>query len=303
MATGTAGADQLFGTNGNDQLFGLDGNDTLIGSGGSDRLDGGTGFNVADYSNLNVQVVLKPTGILEKTGIGTDNLVKVQRIIGSNNFNIIDASSITSGTTSLDVNLEQGSLIVRDVPGVGTLNLSVSNFNWVIGTVNSDRMVGGQFSDLLRSGFGNDTINGGGRDDTCIGEGGNDTINGQGGNDVLLGTDNNTGGRNEVDNITGGAGNDTFTLGSRTGSFYSFSGGQDFARIRDFSAGDSFKLGLDRTYRAIRTTTGFNLFTVQNGARDLIANVTTTSFTNLPSGDFFVSANQSVGIFSATTSF
>ncbi len=302
--TGTRGNDRLTGTSQNDELFGLEGDDTLVASAGSDILDGGLGFNTADYSGLSNQITLKPTGVLEKAGLGTDRLVKVQRIIGSNNFNIIDAASIGVGATSLDVNLVQGSVVVRNVPGVGNISLSVSNFNWVIGTANADRLVGGDFSDLLRGVGGNDTIAGGGRDDILIGDGGNDVVLGQAGNDRLLGSDNTTGGRNEIDIVSGGAGNDTFVLGSRNGAFFVGGGNADYEQIQDFSAGDRFELGINETYQVQRTSDGFNLFAVRNGARDLVADVNTTSFiNNLPQGNFTITASQGRGIFQPSNSF
>jgi Ca2+-binding RTX toxin-like protein len=302
MVRGTSGSDRFTGTNGDDQFFGLDGNDTLIGSIGNDFFDGGSGFNTADYSSLSAQLTLKPTGALEKSGLGTDQLFKVQRIIGSNNFNIIDAST-AGGAVSIDVNLAQESLVVSNIPGLGALNLSVARFNWVIGTNNADRIVGGQASDLLRGLAGNDTIVGGGADDILIGQGGNDFVDGQSGRDRLLGTDNDTRGRNEVDVVIGGSGNDGFVLGSRVGSFYNNNGNDDLIRIPDFSKGDFFELGINQTYQAERTSRGFNLLAVQNGTRDLVAEVTTTSFIKLPQNNFTITANQGVGIFRPSASF
>jgi Ca2+-binding RTX toxin-like protein len=301
--TGTRGNDRQTGTSQNDELFGLEGDDLLIATAGSDVLDGGLGFDTADYSGLSAQITLKPTGILEKTGLGRDRLVKVERIIGSNNFNIIDAASVSSGTTSLAVNLAQGSVVVRNVPGVGNINLSVANFNWVIGTANADNLTGGDFSDLLRGVGGNDTIAGGGRDDILIGDGGNDVVLGQAGNDRLLGSDNTTGGRNEVDIVSGGGGNDVFVLGSRNGSFFVGSGNADREQIQDFSSGDRFELGINQTYQVQRTGDGFDLFAIRSGVRDLVADVTTTSFINLPQGNFTITASQGRGIFQPSNSF
>lgn len=301
--TGTRGNDRLVSTSQNDELFGLEGNDLLIGSAGNDVLDGGLGFNTVDYSGLTTQLTLKPTGILEKAGLGTDRLVKVQRIIGSNNFNIIDAETVSTGTASLDVNLAQGSAIVRNVPGVGNITLSVSNFYWVIGTANADRLTGSDFSDLLRGVNGDDTIAGGGRDDILIGDGGNDVVLGQAGNDRLLGSDNTTRGRNERDVVSGGSGNDTFVLGSRSGSFFVGGGNGDVELIQDFSLGDRFELGINQTYQVRRTSDGFDLFAIRNGAIDLVADVTTTSFINLPQGNFTITASQGQGIFQPSNSF
>lgn len=303
MVTGTSGPDRLFGTPGNDQFFGLEGDDLFFGSPGSDFFDGGSGFNIVDYSNLSAQLTLRPTGNLDKAGLGTDRLFKVQRIIGSNNFNIIDAST-AGGSVNIAVDLVRESLSVRNVPTLGTLNFSVTRFNWVIGTNNADQLTGGGVSDLLRGLAGNDTILGGGADDILIGQGGTDIVNGQAGPDRLLGTDNDTRGRNEIDVVTGGSGNDGFVLGSRIGSFYNNNGTGDLIRISDFSVGDFFELGINQTYRVERTSRGFNLLAVQNGTRDLVAEVTTTSFiSGLPTNNFTVTATQGVGIFRPSASF
>ncbi|MCU0523346.1 MAG: hypothetical protein MUF72_00815 [Elainella sp. Prado103] len=302
MVNGTPGADTFFSTPQNDSFFGFDGDDRLIGSSGNDFFDGGAGFNTADYSGLTEQIVLEPTGAIDKGSLGRDQLFKVQRIIGSQNFNIIDAST-SGGSVSLDVNLARETLTVRNVPGIGSLNLSVDNFNWVIGTQNGDRIVGGADSDLLRGLAGNDTILGGGTGDILIGQGGNDVVNGQAGGDRLLGTDVDTRGQGEIDNVTGGTGNDRFVLGNRDGTFYNFNGDSDFARILDFGTGDRFELGINQTYRAERTSTGFKLFVIQNGTRDLVANVTTTASINLPSANFTITATQGNGVFLPSNSF
>lgn len=302
MTNGTAGPDTFFSTPQDDSFFGLAGDDRFVASAGNDFFDGGTGFNTADYSGLTEQIVLEPTGAIDKGSLGRDQLFKVQRIVGSQNFNIIDAST-AGGSVSLDVNLARETLIVRNVPGIGTLNLSVDNFNWVIGTANGDRIVGGADSDLLRGLGGNDTVIGGGTGDILIGQGGNDVVNGQAGGDRLLGTDADTRGQGEVDTVTGGGGNDRFVMGNRGGTFYNFNGNSDFARIPDFGSGDRFELGINQTYRAERTTAGFNLFVVQNGTRDLIASVTTTASITLPTSNFTITATQGNGIFLPSNSF
>lgn len=303
MVTGTRGPDRLFGTSGNDRFFGLEGDDLFFGSPGSDFVDGGSGLNTVDYSGLNAQLTLRPTGDLDKAGLGTDRLFRVQRIVGSNNFNIIDAST-AGGAVTIAVDLSRESLVVRNVPTLGTLNFSVARFNWVIGTNNADQITGSGASDLLRGLAGNDTILGGGADDILIGQGGADIVDGQAGPDRLLGTDNDTRGRNEIDLVTGGTGNDGFVLGSRIGSFYNNNGTGDLMRIPDFSVGDFFELGINQTYRVERTSRGFNLLAVQNGARELVAEVTTTLFiNNLPTNNFTITATQGVGIFRPSASF
>lgn len=299
MPTGTNNADRLVGSNGNDSIDGLGGNDTFVGSAGNDFLNGGDGIDTVDYSGLNAVISVKPTGVIDKAGLGTDQLFKVERIIGNaNKFNEIDAST-AGGSISIDMNLGQNSLLVKDVPGIGSLNLTVIEFDSVVGTDNADKIIGNQFSNLVYGISGNDSISGGAGDDTLVGCDNNDVVNGQAGNDRLLGTDANTSGFGEADTVIGGTGNDRFVVGFSGGSFYKFNGTTDRMKINDFSTGDLIEVGLGETYRTARTTAGFNLFAFRDGVKDLIAQVTTTSSINLPQGDFTIAAGQTQGIFTA----
>jgi Ca2+-binding RTX toxin-like protein len=70
---------------------------------------------------------------------------------------------------------------------------------------------------------GDDMLNGGDGNDVLIGNSGDDTLIGGNGDDVLAGSDNGRGAISdvgEIDHLTGGAGADTFVLGSISGPLY-----------------------------------------------------------------------------------
>jgi len=184
---GGIGNDILFGGNGNDILFNDAGSDTLIGGNGDDYfyvldatgsslLNGGTGIDTADYSALGQAITLKSTGTVTKgIGFGTDQLVQVERIFATSSLkDWIDASDATS-PTSVTVNLLTNSLIVNNVPGLGTLNFTVSGFENVRGTAQNDSITGDSANNILSGGAGNDVL---------VGSRGNDTLNGDAGLDT-----------------------------------------------------------------------------------------------------------------------
>ena len=86
---------------------------------------------------------------------------------------------------------------------------------------------------------------------TLYGTAGNDVITGTSGNDVIFGianaNTNNNLGRNSVDVLMGGSGNDLFVLGDVRGVYYndgiaSNAGFGDYALIKDFTANDKIQL-------------------------------------------------------------
>src|SRR5215471_855873 len=91
-----AGNDSINGSALNDTLFGYLGNDSLLGGSGDDRLssdagnnvlDGGTGNDTAAFPNatqgINVDLTL-PGNVTVNTGIGTDTLVSIESVEGTN---------------------------------------------------------------------------------------------------------------------------------------------------------------------------------------------------------------------------
>jgi Ca2+-binding RTX toxin-like protein len=129
--------------------------------------------------------------------------------------------------------------------------------NRLIGTYDNDSLfgLGGNDSlegkpgdDLLDGGSGDDNLAGSYGNDTLIGSDGDDVLSGAQGNDILIGGQGNdtffgysilSGGANDVDTITGGAGKDYFYIGTQYGTGYYGSGS---ATITDFSLADNDKI-------------------------------------------------------------
>jgi len=83
---GGDGDDLLIGDAGNDKLYGEAGNDNLFDDAGNDRLDGGAGYDIAYYSfaTAGVTVNLALTSAQNTVGAGTDTLVGIEGLSGSN---------------------------------------------------------------------------------------------------------------------------------------------------------------------------------------------------------------------------
>ncbi|MGK7959378.1 calcium-binding protein [Crocosphaera sp.] len=176
--SGGDGNDFLYGDGGNDFITGGNGDDTFYGSKGNDTLEGQAGKDTANYGHLGQSITLLPTGIVQKGGgFGSDTLVEVEIIIAdaSASNNTIDTSS-AGAPVSINVNLEKETLIVNNIPGVGTLTRTVRNFDDVKGTNQNDTITGdSQDNDL----FGN------GGSDTFFGTKGNDLVDGGSGSDSI----------------------------------------------------------------------------------------------------------------------
>ncbi|MBG1266829.1 beta strand repeat-containing protein [Nostoc sp. WHI] len=188
---GGIGDDNLFGERGNDILFNDAGNDNLIGGAGNDYfyvldpsgsslLNGENGIDTADYSILSQAITLKSTGTVTKgIGFGTDQLVQVEKIFATSSLNDwIDASDAISPTSvTVDLSALSSSLVINNVPGLGTLTFSVSGFENVRGTAQDDSITGDNFNNILSGGAGNDVFGGSRGNDTINGDAGIDTAN------------------------------------------------------------------------------------------------------------------------------
>ncbi|WP_016950981.1 calcium-binding protein [Anabaena sp. PCC 7108] len=164
---GTNLNDSITGDSQNNLLFGNDGDDIFGVSAGNDTIDGGVGNDTADYSQLSTSISLKPTGVLSKGIFGTDQLVKIEKIIANSSVtnNTIDSS--TAVGASITVNLQTQSLVVNGVPGVGPF--TVVNFDDVNGTNLNDSITGDSQNNLLFGNNGDDILNSGAGKDTLIG--------------------------------------------------------------------------------------------------------------------------------------
>ena len=181
----TTGANVLIGAGGNDTLYGLAGNDTLIGGAGADFLRGDDGIDTASYQDA---------------------------------------------TERVEVRLWNGTGAMGDAEG--DTYQTIEN---VIGGSGNDFIAATTGANVLDGGNGNDTLYGLSGDDTLIGSAGHDILRGDGGADVLnggIGTDtasyvsatsrvevrlwNGTGLMGDaqgdtlvnIENVTGGSGND-----------------------------------------------------------------------------------------------
>ena len=243
----------------NDAYLGTSSNDIFFASSGNDFMNGGFGFDTADYRGAGRAITLSSQGFVGKGTAGTDRLFSVEQIIAPAGFsNTINASSPSSSPTSISVNLASNSLLVNNIPGLGSLSFSTINFVNVIGTSKADSISGNSLNNRLEGGAGNDFIFGAGGNDLLIGGPGSDFIDGGTGNDTLLGNSGNDsllGGTGndvlngygftfgEVDTLSGGSGQDRFILGDRSQTFYKDS--SSFAIITDFRASDGDKIVLN----------------------------------------------------------
>lgn len=263
---------------GNDIILGQNGNDLFIGGTGNDIFLGGSGNDTADYSFLNKKITLKATGIVDKGIFGQDQLYNTEVIKGGANLgNTIDGT-VTGGNSSgvsLNVNLDTDSLIVNNIPFIGTQSFTVENFDNAIGTDNNDNITGNNNKNVLTGGKGNDVIDG------------------KGGNDILTGVSPTSAsfvgpGVNEIDTLTGGSGKDVFVVGDSSNVYYeglSLFGNTDYAQIQDFQSGvDDIQLNggiSDYVFSGnsfIFLDDGFSVGTLDSGD-DLIATVGGTGFT------------------------
>jgi Ca2+-binding RTX toxin-like protein len=193
--TGGSGNDQLVGDGLANILRGGGGNDVLKGAAGNDLLDGEAGVDTADYSDK--------TGAVSVTLSGAANASV--SVAGSAEDTIRNVENVTSGS-------------------------------------GNDQLVGDDLANILRGGAGNDVLRGGAGSDVLNGEAGIDTADYSdkaGAVSVIL-----TGSTNasvsvaglvedtirNVENLTGGAGNDQL-------------GGDDLANILRGGAGDDVLQG------------------------------------------------------------
>ncbi|OUR77095.1 hypothetical protein A9Q83_12840, partial [Alphaproteobacteria bacterium 46_93_T64] len=197
VITGGDGDDLIIAKNGNDTVQGGAGDDTLVGEGGDDSLDGGEGFDTAylDASTTGVTITLDTvstgTGSVEE---GTDTLVSIEKIVGSDhndtfvanagfsgsygNFNAFEGQdgddTITgNGNTRVDyINADGGVTVdlsdgTAEAAGLGATNIGFDNLlggiNQIGGSMFSDSLSGGvdDYYESFRGRDGNDTIDGG----------------------------------------------------------------------------------------------------------------------------------------------
>ena len=128
---------------------------------------------------------------------------------GLNDTIVVDASAVTSWSvdTVVATNMPPGWMIFR-IAGSPRIEYTNVEHLQLIGTPNSDSVIGLSGSDILDGRDGNDTLQGEGGDDRLIGGNGNDTLSGGEGDDILvaaIGTD----------TVAGGEGDDRLEIDAR----------------------------------------------------------------------------------------
>lgn len=191
--TESTGSDSLIGSDvnnkfnslaGNDTINGLGGNDILIGDLGNDLLDGGDGIDTASYitAAAGVKVNLGIIGQQNTVNAGSDTLMNIERVVGSN-FNDtligntadnillgglgndtingaagIDTASYVTANAGVTVNL--GIALQQNTGSAGFDTLI--NIERVVGSKFNDTLIGNASDNILLGGLGNDTLSGGG---------------------------------------------------------------------------------------------------------------------------------------------
>ncbi|RTR11631.1 beta strand repeat-containing protein, partial [Azospirillum griseum] len=239
---GNALDNRLAGAGGDDSLSGGAGNDTLIGGGGADTLDGGSGSDTASYAGAAAGVVVDLASGTGTAGEATgDLLVGIENLTGSA---YADTLGGDAGANRLD-------------GGAGNDSLSGGDGN--------DTLVGGAGADTLSGGAGTDLASYAGSGaavavDLAAGSG----SAGDAAGDVLSGVENLTGGAGDdtlrgdggANRLDGGSGNDV--LEGRGGNDTLVGGaGSDTAvysgNVRDYVAA---KVGSDWTIQATASGEG-----------------------------------------------
>jgi Ca2+-binding RTX toxin-like protein len=262
---GSSGNDSLRGTNGNNSMLGLGGDDTIVGLDGPDSMDGGAGYDTLDYAEATggVTVDLLTPFPQQTQGAGYDYIVlnSFEKVVGSS-FN----DTLTGSGTANEIIGGSGDDVIAAGAGADIVS----------GGPGDDLLKGGPGNDTLTAGPGNDTLIGGSGNDVEDGEAGNDrliqdfvpngsdTLRGGDGNDtadygqrfsgfgvnvVLDGApgdgsaseNDNVGADNSIENVSGGAGNDTL-IGNAEVNILNGGGGSDQidgGLGRDFENGDA----------------------------------------------------------------
>jgi Ca2+-binding RTX toxin-like protein len=146
---GGEGDDVLSGGAGNNDLYGDSGNDVLFSGAGNDVLDGGSGNNTASYALAESGVVVSTAelGPQHTGGAGTDTLIDIQNLIGSN-FN----DRLTGDYENNVINGGLGHDVLIGGLGNDTLTGGAGSdtFKWLAGDSGHDKVT--DFS------FGSDTL-------------------------------------------------------------------------------------------------------------------------------------------------
>ncbi|UPJ41119.1 VCBS domain-containing protein [Bradyrhizobium sp. 40] len=208
LVVGTSGPDTLTGTTSDDTIQGLEANDRLQGLAGNDILDGGQGFDRAVYTEAASAITVNLAAGTVTGGSGSDTLIGIEGIVGSENADTFDATGFAGDTGILGTQIgfnefegrggadiisgafnSQGAMLTRisyaNATGSVTVDLQAHSATGD-STVGTDILVGSGFAGVVGS-AGADTLlgsnNANGTVEIFDGRAGADLINGRGGFD------------------------------------------------------------------------------------------------------------------------
>jgi Ca2+-binding RTX toxin-like protein len=203
------------------------GNDTIKGSGGADTINGGAGKDTVDYSASTAAV-----NVNVSSGAGTggqaqgDQLSNIETLTGSSASDTLDFSGASTAVTA---NLIQGTS--NQKLNGSAQDLTFSGFENVVGSANDDRFVASSAANDLKGGDGSDTVDYS--------------------NSAAVDVDLHTGvGRynhaagdtySSIENLIGGAGDDTFFASEAANSFTG-NGGVNRVHYKHSTAGVTINL-------------------------------------------------------------
>ncbi|CAH0306341.1 Ig-like domain-containing protein [Roseomonas sp. CECT 9278] len=279
---GSTHGDVLGGDTGANSIDGASGDDTIRGGAGADTLRGGDGVDLVSYegSTASVQVTLGTNAVSGGDAAG-DVISGFEGVIGGSGADILTGDTGNNWLIGLS-----GDDQLRGEGGADTLNGGIGN-DVLFGGAGNDSLVGGADRDFVDYsgatsavtvtlglspllGGGTGTATGGADVGTDIlasdienirGGAGNDSLTGQNfvANEIIGGGGNDTlHGIGTSDTVTGGSGDDIFIFSAPTFGF-------QFGRISDFSdvLGNDDRIDLTR-FDAV-TGGGLNPFTFKSG--------------------------------------
>ncbi|MGB5867199.1 MAG: hypothetical protein WBG69_04915, partial [Arcobacteraceae bacterium] len=298
--TGSQVNDIINGNIENNTLKGEAGDDTLYGAGGDDVLDGGDNIDTADYSSANTAITVDMSitagEVVDDGDTGTDNLIAIEKIIGSTKDDKFTGSDSLNDTfigndgydkfygskgndtyySYLETNNDDGDYSKVDYSGstLGKIKVDLGqttsdgtiDYSTVYKLYNSAPtaldFTNPDNTDRL---YGISNVTGTTYNDTITGNAQGNKLEGDGGDDIITGADG-------VDLLDGGAGADTFVATSSSDGADVIDGGADKDTV-DYSALDASHNISSLTLLEAGNSTTVN---ITNGDNDNI-----TSFENV----------------------
>jgi Ca2+-binding RTX toxin-like protein len=170
--------ENFIGSSGNDTVYGTSDSNILVGGGGNDTLNGEAGFDTASYADATGAVTINlATNTVTGSGIGTDTLVSIERIIGSGFADAITGSGLddlidggagadnidgAAGSDTVSYASATGGRSVNLGTGVNTDNDVYTSIENILGSAYGDILTGSGGDNFIEGGLGDDTLDGGG---------------------------------------------------------------------------------------------------------------------------------------------